>query len=393
MKRLNILQVIPALGQQGGVERVAVEMAAFIVERGAGSYVAAANGPLTEQLARQGTVHLSLPLHRRNPVAIIANAVRLARHIRRHDIDLVHARSRGPAWSAYLACQWTGTPFIATFHGIYGQQNRLKHVYNSVMAKGRRTIACSEFIKQHIIEQYGVDEQNITVAAGGLDSARIAPEHVDPADVDRLRREWGCPPETAVLLSLGRITRLKGHAMLLSALAALGRRDWKLVIVGDAGKKRAYFDEIRQLVNQLKLDDHVIFAGAQDDVALYYAACDVAISSSIEPESFGRVAVEAQAMGRPVIATAHGGSLETIRHGETGLLVDPFDPAAMTAACERMLAWSPVERAEMGARGRRWVLEQFTIEQMCGAEFAAYEQLLGLSGKQSAAPAERAEAA
>lgn len=379
MTKLNILQVTPALGQQGGVERVTVEMAAHIASRGAGSFVASSGGPLVAEITEGGSTHVDLPLDKRNPFTILLNAFRLARVIKQREIHLVHARSRAPAWSAFWACQHAGVPFVTTFHGIYGCQNVLKNYYNRVMTRGQQTIAVSEFIKRHVIEQYAVAEEKITVAAGGVDPDRVAPGMVSIAEVDKLRASWGCGPHTTVFLCVGRITRLKGHALMLRALAHLERRDWIVVIVGGAGKKQAYLQELQGLVHELGLSEHVVFAGAQMNVSPYYAAADIAVSASIEPESFGRVAVEAQAMGKPVVATAHGGALETVKHGVTGLLVDYEDPAEMTAAFQHMLALSASDRRAMGDRARRWVMDNFTIERMCAAEFSAYEKVLDSS--------------
>jgi glycosyltransferase involved in cell wall biosynthesis len=393
MKNLNVLQVAAALSGQGGVERGTVEMAKYLVSRGVGSFVTSRYGSLAEQLTEEGSTHIDLPLERRDPITIVRNAFRIARVIRQRDISIVHASSRAPAWSAFWACKMTGVPFVTTFHGRYGHRFAIKRLYNSVMTRGRQTIAGSKFIQQHIVDRYGIPEERITLAYRGFNPERIAPEMVQQSQIDELRDSWGVDSSTTVFVLIGRITRLKGHALMFRALANVERRDWIAVIVGGEGKKHEYFRELQNLVNDLGLEQHIQFAGVQSNVTPYYAAADVVVVPSIEPESFGLVAVEGQAMGKPVIATAHGGSVETIQPGKTGLLVDYRDPTEMTAAFEKVLSMSRLDRETMGEEGQRWVLEHFTVDKMCQGEFSAYEKVLGTNQREVGPTAEERKAA
>jgi len=282
---------------------------------------------------------------------------------------------------------------VATFHGIYGRRFAVKRLFNSVMTRGEQTIAGSEFVKQHIIDRYGVPEENIRLAFRGFDPDRFTPDVIPQDEIERLRESWGADSSIVVFLSVGRITRLKGHLLMFRALAKLKRRDWIVVIVGGSGKKRQYFQELQSIVRDLGLRQHVKFVGVQNHVVPFYAAADVVVCSSIEPETFGRAAVEGQAMGKPVIATAHGGFVETIQPGKTGLLVDYRDPTEMTAAFKKVLSMSRPDRAAMGKEGQRWVLEHFTIDKMCQGEFSAYEKVLGTNQREVGPTVEERKAA
>lgn len=370
----KILQVTAALNE-GGVERGTLEMAAFIAAQGGRSFVASHGGKLVPALENTGSKHFLLPLSKRWPGAILYAARQLAKIIQQYDIDLVHARSRAPAWAALLACRLTHTPLITTFHGTHKIQNRFKWFYNSVMVRGERVIAISEFIRRHIIDNYHVDAARIDVAPRGFDPHSFDPGTITEAKLAALRQSHRLAPGLPVILLPGRLTRWKGQPIFLRALAEISDIPWQALIVGGAGKKKAYEEELKQLTTQLGLDDRVVFAGSQSDMAHCYALSDMVVSSSTEPEAFGRVAVEAQAMGRPVIATAHGGALETIREGQTGLLYPPQDHHELARLLKQFLQ-QPKMAKTFGEAGRAWVNENYTIEKMCAAEWHAYHRLL-----------------
>jgi len=372
--KMKILQVTAALNE-GGVERGTLEMAVYTLSRGAESHVASNGGKLVPALEGYGARHYQLPLARRNPLAIGYAAFGLARIIREQRIDLVHARSRAPAWAALLACRLTGTRFLTTFHGTHKIQNRLKWFYNSVMVRGVRVVAISQFIRQHILDNYRVAPERIDVAPRGFDPAVFDPALFGDAELLQLRHTLGIEPETPILALPGRLTRWKGQEVFLRALAEIRDLPWQALIIGGAGKKGAYAAELKRLAQTLGVADRVRFLGSRSDIARYYALADVVISASTEPEAFGRVAIEGQAMARPVIASAHGGSTETIREGVTGWLYAPLSHAELAQRLRGVLP-EPELRRRVGRAGRDWVLENFTVQRMCEAEWEACLKVL-----------------
>lgn len=371
---MKILQVTAAL-DQGGVERGTVEMAAFIVGRGGQSFVASQGGRLVDELIAQGSQHLTLPLAQRNPFAILYSALKLRSFIFKHEITLVHARSRAPAWAAYLACRMTRVPFVTTFHGTHRIQNRLKKYYNSIMTRGQRVIAISQFIKAHILNNYGIDETLIDIAPRGFDPQRINSLKVTAEQLAQLKKQWGLLADIPVIALPGRLTRWKGQTLFLDALAQIKELKWQALIIGGAGHKQTYLDELKKLASASGLSDRVFFVGDQSDIVPFYALADVVVSASIEPEAFGRVAVEAQAMGKPVVASAHGGALETVRDGETGWLFINNDAADLAAKLRLALA-PETDLIKIGNAARSFVEKEYTVEKMCAAEWNCYQRIL-----------------
>jgi len=371
---MKILQVTAAL-QQGGVERGTVEMAAFIVAQGAQSLVASQGGRLVEELETQGSQHFRLPLVKRTPWTIVYSAFKLRRIIQQEQVSLVHARSRAPAWAAYLACHWTGVPFVTTFHGTHRIQNRLKKFYNSIMVRGQRVIAISRFIKTHLMTHYAVDPCRINVAPRGYNPEVFNPDLIDAKRICQLRQSLKLTKGVPIISLPGRLTRWKGQVVLLEALNQIKDLCWQVVFIGGENKKAAYLHELQNLATGYQIDDRVRFVGDQTEIAVYYQLSDLVVSASTEPEAFGRVAVEAQAMGCPVVASAHGGALETVRDGETGWLFKPGDAEDLAATLRRVLTGNDDLRA-VGERGRQWVAQHYTIDRMCQAEWDCYEKVL-----------------
>jgi glycosyltransferase involved in cell wall biosynthesis len=371
----TILQVVPAL-VTGGVERGTVDVAASIVQGGGNALVASAGGPMVHELERSGARHIALPLDRKTPWAIRRNARLLADLIEAEHVDIVHARSRAPAWSAMMAARRTGRPFVTTFHGVYNFSGRLKHWYNSVMARGDRVIATSDFIAQHIIENYGVDPARIRLIHRGVDVQLLDPRAIKPDRVVALARDWRVPDDMPVIMLPGRVTRWKGHSVLLQALARLGRRDVLCLIVGPEDSKDRYRRELESLVESLGLAGLVRFVGICRDMPSAYMLADVVVSASTDAEGFGRIAAEASAMGRPVVATDHGGARETVVPGETGWLVPPADAEALAAALGEALALPPHEREALSLRAQAHIRASFTKDRMCAATLALYAEIL-----------------
>ncbi len=373
----TILQVLPALGAEGGVERGTVEVAGAIVAAGGRALVASAGGPQTAALAGVGGAHVTLPLATKNPLALIANAARLARLIRAEGVDLVHARSRAPAWSAWVAARRTGVPFVTTFHGTYGAGTAAKRAYNRVMTRGVRVIAISQHIARHLTRVYGIDVARIRVIPRGVDTAAFDPATVSPERVTRLRRAWGLDTDRPVVLLPGRLTRWKGQTVFLDALAHLPRRDLSAVLLGSDQGRTGYRRELDALIRAHGLGDVVHIIERCDDMPAAFCAADLVVSASTDPEAFGRIAVEAQAMGRPVIASDHGGARETVLAGVTGWLTRPGDPDALARALADALATPPERLAAMAAAGIDHVRRSFTTSRMCARTLAVYAEVLG----------------
>ncbi|WP_029010621.1 glycosyltransferase family 4 protein [Azospirillum halopraeferens] len=370
-----VLQVLPTL-VTGGAERGCIDVALALAEAGATPLVASQGGPMAHELDRAGIAHLVLPLASKNPLVIRRNARRLERIIADFGVDIVHARSRAPAWSAWLACRRTGARFMTTFHAPYNFSNGLKRWYNSVMARGERIIAISEFVRDHILASYAVDPAVIRVIHRGIDPAVFAPERVATARMVQLATRWRLPEDRPVVLLPGRLTRWKGQTVLLDALAALGRRDVHCLLVGADQGRIGYRRELEEQARRLGLDGQVHITDHCSDMAAAYRLATVVVSASREPEAFGRVIVEAQAMGKPVIVTAIGAYRETVLPGETARVVPPDDAGALAGALGEILALTDEQREAIGERARAFVAERYTRQRMCADTLAVYAELL-----------------
>ena len=321
-----VLQIVPRL-VSGGAERGTVELAEALVAAGWASYVASGGGPLERDIVRSGAIHLTLPLASKNPLLMRRNATVLARLIRRLGIDIVHARSRAPAWSAWSAASATGRHFVTTFHNAYDAGVSLKRRYNSVMARGERVIAISQFVADHAARVYGIGPDRLRTISRGVDLDIFDPSRVGAERIVGLARRWRLPDGAPIVMLPARLTRWKGGLDLIAAIAVLGRRDICCLLVGSE-QRRGYRRELETAIERNGLTG--LFRIVEDcrDMPAAYMLADVVVSASSDPEGFGRTIIEAQAMGRPVVATAHGGSCETIEPGITGWLVPPRDPAA-----------------------------------------------------------------
>lgn len=371
-----VLQVLPAL-VTGGVERGTVDMAAAIAEAGWTSLVASAGGPMVREVERAGARHIELPLASRSPFVIRRNVRLLEALIEAEGVDIVHARSRAPAWSAYGAATRRGRHFVTTFHGTYNLGPfGLKRGYNSVMQKGERVIAVSHFIAEHMQRVYGTDPARIRVIHRGVDVDRFDPARVSAERFIQLARRWRLPDGAPVVMLPGRLTRWKGQAVLIEALALLGRRDIRCVLVGADQGRTKYREELLGLIRRHSLGEVVHIVDHCADMPAAYKLSDVVVSASTDPEAFGRVAVEAMAMGRPVIATAHGGGAETVIEGETGFLVPPGDAPALAEALDAVLALSAPQREWMAETCMHYVRTHFTKELMCRQTLEVYAEML-----------------
>jgi glycosyltransferase involved in cell wall biosynthesis len=370
-----VLQVLPAL-VTGGAERGAIDVAAALHQAGGTPLVASAGGPMARELERWRIPHFTLPLDSKNPLVMRRNVDRLSRIIREHNVDIVHARSRAPAWSALGAARRTGVPFMTTFHARYNFSGKLKRFYNSVMAKGDRVIAISEFIRDHILASYEIDPARIRVIHRGIDINNFSPDRVSPERVIQLAKAWRLPDDHQVIMLPGRLTRWKGQSVLIDALAKLGRRDVLCLMVGSDQGRTGYRQELEEQTKRLGLESVVRLVDHCNDMPAAYMLADVVVSASSDPEAFGRVIVEAQAMGRPVIVTNHGAVRETVIAGETAWAVPPNDADALAEALADALGLDADQRAILSERAMNYVNARFTRDRMCSDTLAVYDELL-----------------
>ncbi len=375
----TILQVLPAL-DQGGVERGAIEITQAVASAGGVALVASAGGRMVGAVERAGGRHFTLPLMTKDPLSILINAGRLRRVIERERVDLVHARSRAPAWSAWRAARRAGVPFVTTWHGVYAENLPGKRLYNSVMARGDRVIAISDYVARRVAAEYGVGADRLRVVHRGADPALFDPARITGDRLHRLGSAWRVPEGARVVLLPGRITSWKGQSLLVEALGLLGSRDVVAVFVGDAGRRGERL--VRALCargDALGLSDRLRFVGHCSDMPAAYALADLVVAPSLRPEPFGRVVVEAQAMRRLVIVADAGGAIETVEHGVSGWRVPQGDAAALAHAIGVGLDLPPETLAAFGENARAAVLERFSTARMQEATLAVYDELLGSS--------------
>lgn len=371
-----VLQVLPALGG-GGVERGTVEIASIIALSGGMPLVASAGGRLAPAVERAGGRNLILPLDRKSPWRVWRNAAALERLIRAHQVDIVHARSRAPAWSAWLAARRTGAHFVTTYHGSYNENLPGKRRYNAVMAMGERVIAVSHHIAGLIVARHGTDPSRIRVIHRGVDPAVFDPARPGTDRQVRLLRAWRVEDGQTTLVLPGRLTRWKGQGVLITALARMRHRDAVAILVGaDQGRAR-YAAELAALAERLGVAARLRMVGDCEDMPAAYSLADVVVNASTDPEAFGRVVIEAQAMARPVVASDHGGAVETVAQGQTGWRVPPGDADALAAALDHVLDMAQPERAALGARARASVLADYTVAAMQQKTIAVYREVLG----------------
>ncbi len=367
-----VLQVLPALAS-GGVERGTLEIAAALQAVGWRSLVASAGGRLVAELEALGSQHITLPLTSKRPLTIWRNAAALAAVVKREKVGILHARSRAPAWAAWLAAERTGAHFVTTYHGTYNENFPLKRRYNAIMARGRPVIAISEFIAEHVRRTHGVAEENLRVIPRGVDTGLFDPAAVAPERLAALRQAWSLPDHARVLLLPARLTRWKGQAVLVEALARLPG-DTVAVLLGDG--KPAYQKELLALASKLGVADRVRLTGVVRDMPAALLLADVVVHASTDPEAFGRVVVEGMAMERPVVAAELGAPPEVITHGQDGWLVVPGFPHVLADTLGMVLALPAEERTAIGQRARAKVEQHFTTRRMQQATLDVYWGLL-----------------
>lgn len=382
----TIMQIVPRV-ETGGSEQSAIEINAALVRAGATSIVVSQGGRLAEKIEAEGGQNIILPAASKNPIIMVRNAAKLARLIETEFVDLVHARSRAPAWSALYAARAMKRPFVTTYHGSYASPAPFKTTYNSVMARGDVVIANSRWTADMVHERHGTPYEKMPIIPRGLDASQFDPAAVTQERRAALQQAWGLKPDDIVLLQAARLTGWKGQRTVIEAAALLkaqGRLGKAVFILAGASQGRDKYEaELRETIGKAGLTDRVRIVGHCDDMAAAHALAHVTIIASIQAETFGRASIEAQAMGSPVIVTDIGAAPETLvpAHRDparfTGWLVPPRDSQALAEKLAETLTLSRQQRDEIGMRARDHVARNFSLIAMQRRTLSVYDRLLG----------------
>ena len=379
---IKVLQVIPKLGY-GGAETGCYDIAHYLPENNCKSFIVTSGGELTKFIDKEKVKLIRLPVHSKNPLLIFINGIILIGIILFYNISIVHARSRAPAWSCLLATKLTGRKFVTTFHGTYNFSSKLKKFYNSIMVRSDLVIAGSNFIFSHIKDNYseflGLRKKFLVIFRG------INVDYFDPStkldsDEKKLLQKWEINKEKKIILVPGRLTSWKGQEMLIEAInlvkIELGYEAFHVVVLGSDQGRDLYKKKLIRLTEQYRLTNQIKFIDHCKDMALAYKVSDIVISPSIEPEAFGRVAVEAQSMEKLIIASNIGGSNETIINEKTGFLFESGDPNALSKMIIKTITMDEMSVQLIGKEGRKNVIKKFNVEKMCFSTYSEYKRLL-----------------
>ena len=371
-----VLQVLPEMNH-GGVEMGTVEIASGLQAAGIKNFVASSGGRMVYDLQKLKVKHFELPLKTKNPIKMWLNAKRLEKIIKDNGINIVHARSRAPAWSAYWAAKKTGAVFVTTFHGSYGLGPfGIKKIYNRVMTYGKLVIAISTHIKNHLIKEYGVDENKIRLIYRCVNTDNFSPDKVSQERIIKALKDHDIPEDKPIISLIGRVTRWKGQHLLLEALSKVKNKDFYCLIVGSDQGRVHYTNELKELVKKYNLGGKVEFIEHSFDIPALLMISDVVLSTAIKPEAFGRAAIEGQAMGKIVLASNIGGSLDNTIDGVTGKLFESNSAQSLADAIDWALNLSPEEKAKISQAAIKNVKTNFTKQIMCDKTMAVYKELL-----------------
>lgn len=370
-KTPTILQILPAL-ETGGVERGTIEVSEAIVNKGWKSIVVSNGGAMVRHLDRMDAKHISLAVHTKNPFKIFFNSKKLAKILKENQVDIVHARSRAPAWSAYLACKKTKTPFITTFHGTYNFSNFLKKKYNAIMTKGQATIAISKFISNHIQSFYKSKKETIHIIHRGVDIDLFNIENVTENRLAWLVEKWNIPEEKHIIILPGRLTKWKGQEVFIKAISKLKNDNIFCIIVGSDQGRHHYRSTLDRLIQKHNLENKISIVDNCNDMPAAYKLASIVVSTSTDPEAFGRVVAEAQAMEKPVIGPDHGGACEIITQDKTGWLTKPGCSDSLAEALTKVLNLPVEKQNEIGKKSRENIEQNFTKDLMCAKTLHLY---------------------
>ena len=380
--KINVLQVIPKLSF-GGAETGCYDIAHYLAEKECGSFIATAGGELLKFVKKDKVKIFRLPVHSKNPILIILNALFLSLYIIFFKINIVHARSRAPAWSCYLACFLTRRIFVTTFHGTYNFKSKSKKFYNSIMLRAKLTIAGSNFIFSHINKNYSEylsKAKKLRVIFRGINVDYFNQKNISILKQEKLKQEWGLTSNKFTILMPGRLTYWKGQEKFIEALNILiedyNFSNFEAIILGSDQGRTVYKKKLINLVERYNLNKKIKFISNCKEMPLAYSLADTVVSASIEPEAFGRVAVEAQSMGKPIIASNIGGSKETIINKKTGFLYEFQDPRELAKILNTVIQLSQEELKSIGNEGRKNIIKKFDVEAMCDTNLNEYKKLL-----------------
>ena len=380
--KINVLQVIPKLGY-GGAETGCYDIAHYLAEQDCKSYIATSGGELIKYVKKNKVKIFKLPVNSKNPLIIIFNAIFLSILIIFKGINIVHARSRAPAWSCYLACLLTNRIFVTTFHGTYNFKSKIKKFYNSVMLRSKLTIAGSNFIFNHINENYSEflnKKKKLRVIFRGINVEYYNQKNISILKQEKLKKEWELEPNKFTILMPGRLTYWKGQEKFIESLNILiedyNITNFQAVLLGSDQGRKVYSKKLLNLVQRYSLSKKIKFIHHCREMPLAYSLADVVVSASIEPEAFGRVSVESQAMGKPIIASNIGGSRETILNKKSGFLYKHDDPRELAKNLNTVIQLSQEELKLIGNEGRKNVTKKFDVEVMCDSNLREYKKLV-----------------
>ena len=379
--KINVLQVIPKLGY-GGAETGCYDIAHYLSEQDCGSYIATSGGELLKFVKKNKVKVFKIPVHSKNPLLIFLNTLLLSVFIIFKKINIVHARSRAPAWSCYFACLITNTIFVTTFHGTYNFKSRLKKFYNSIMLRSKLTIAGSNFIFNHINENYSEylnKNKKLRVIFRGINVDYFNQKNISLLKQEKLKKEWGLEANKFIILMPGRLTYWKGQEKFIDALNILvedyGLTNFQAILLGSDQGRKVYSKKLLSLAERYSLTKKIKFFNHCSDMPLAYSLADVVVSASIEPEAFGRVSVESQSMGKPIIASNIGGSKETILNKKSGFLYKHDDPRELAKNLNTVMQLNQEELKLIGNEGRKNVTKKFDVEVMCDSNLREYKKL------------------
>ena len=379
---IKVLQVIPKMGY-GGAETGCYDIAHYLPENNIKSFIVTSGGDLIKFIDKKKVKLIKLPVHSKNPLIILLNSIILTGIILFYNITIVHARSRAPGWSCLIATKLTKRKFVTTFHGTYNFSGKLKKFYNSVMLRSDLIIAGSNFIFSHIKENYSEFlnlKKKFMVIFRGINVDYFDPSTKLENDEVKLLKKWDTNKEKKIILMPGRLTPWKGQELFIEAInlvkIELGYEAFHVIILGSDQGRDLYKKKLIRLIEQYRLTNQVKFIDHCKDMALAYKVSDVVVSASIEPEAFGRVAVEAQSMEKLIIASNIGGSNETIVDGKTGILFESGDAKSLSKKIIDAVTMDEASLKIIGKEGRKNIIKKFNVEKMCFSTYSEYKRLL-----------------
>ena len=386
--KMKVLQVIPRLGY-GGAETGCYDLAHFLAEENCKSFIVTSGGELLKYIKKKSVKVFRLPVHSKNPVLIFFNSLIISLIIILYNINIVHARSRAPAWSCFIATKLTMRKFVTTFHGTYNFNNKFKKFYNSVMVRSHLVIAGSNFIFSHIKSYYEDffrdGRKKLLVIFRGINTNYFHSNRIPISKIDNFSNKYNIDRNKFIILMPGRLTNWKGQKLFIESLKLVlihensNMQPFQAIILGDEQGRSVYKKQLIDLVQQCRLGKFVKFINRCDEMPIAYSISNLVCSCSIEPETFGRVAVEAQSMEVPIIASDIGGSTETIIKDKTGFLFKRGDVNNLANTILMVMQKDYNSLKSIGLEGRKNVLKKFDVNKMCSTTFAEYKKLIELS--------------